>query len=261
MGKTDDRSYTLITGGSAGIGFELAKCFAKDGNNLIIVGRDRDKLDKAKEDLKIYNVKIEVLEIDLSVEKACEKVFDFVDKKNLSVDCLVNNAGVGSFGYFHEIGMTKELDLIQVNIKVVTELTKWFLRRMIESEHGAIINIASTAAFTSGPKMGVYYASKAYVVNFTEALYEEYKDKGIKISCICPGPVSTDFQNKAGIKKSEKTKGYMMSSKKVAELGYRDFKKGKLIIIPGIKNKVLVFLNNLLPRWTTRKIILRMNKG
>lgn len=261
MSKIDQRSYTLITGGTSGIGYELAKCFAKEGHNLIIVGRSKEKIEKFKESFKIYNISIEGIELDLSVDNACEQLFDFVDKKNLVVDCLVNNAGVGSFGYFHEVDMKKDMDLIQVNIRVVTEITKWFLSRMVAHEHGGIINIASTAAFSAGPKMNVYYASKAYVLSFTEALHEEYKDKGIRVSCICPGPVATDFQTRAGIKKSNAAKRYMMTSKEVAEVGYKGYKKGKLIIIPGFKNKLLIFINKLMPRSISRKIIMKMNKG
>ena len=142
----------------------------------------------------------------------------------------------------------------------ITKLTKYFLPKIIECKNGGILNVASTAAFCSGPRMAAYYASKAYVLNLTEAIYEECKDSGIRISCLCPGPVKTTFQDKAGIKKSESAKKYLMDAEEVAKVSYKDFKKGKLIIIPGMKNKLLVIGNKLLPRRISRKIILKTNK-
>ena len=132
--------------------------------------------------------------------------------------------------------------------------------KIIECKNGGILNVASTAAFCSGPRMAAYYASKAYVLNLTEAIYEEYKDNGIKISCLCPGPVKTSFQGKAGIKKSEAAKKYLMDAEEVAKICYKDFNRGRLIIIPGMKNKLLVIGNKLLPRNISRKIILKTNK-
>ena len=131
---------------------------------------------------------------------------------------------------------------------------------MIENKSGGILNVASTAAFASGPKMATYYASKAYVLNLTEAIHEELRAFGVKISCLCPGPVRTSFQSKAGINKSEKAKKYLMDADIVAKVGYEEFKKGKVIIIPGFKNKILVKANRLLPRAISRKIILKTNK-
>ena len=178
----------------------------------------------------------------------------------LNVDILVNNAGIGTFGDFSEIEWVKEEALIDINIKVLTKLTKYFLPKIIECKNGGILNVASTAAFCSGPRMAAYYASKAYVLNLTEAIYEECKDSGIRVSCLCPGPVKTTFQDKAGIKKSESAKKYLMDAEEVAKVSYKDFKKGKLIIIPGMKNKLLVIGNKLLPRRISRKIILKTNK-
>ncbi|MGL4330661.1 MAG: SDR family NAD(P)-dependent oxidoreductase, partial [Clostridium sp.] len=131
---------------------------------------------------------------------------------------------------------------------------------IIDYKNGGVLNVASTAAFCSGPRMAAYYASKAYVLNLTEAIYEEYKDNGIKISCLCPGPVKTSFQGKAGIKKSEAAKKYLMDAEEVAKICYKDFNRGRLIIIPGMKNKLLVIGNKLLPRNISRKIILKTNK-
>lgn len=261
MGKPYGRSCVLITGATTGIGYELAKLYAKDENNLILVARDEERLKEVKDELEFYNIKVYTIALDLSEDNSCEKVLDFVNKKNLSVDILINNAGMGSFGYLSEIEMESELKLIDVNIRALTELTKIFLPSMIEHGEGAIMNVASTAAFCAGPKMATYYASKSYVLNFTEALYEELKGSEIKVSCLCPGPVKTNFQEKSGIKKKESAKKALMTPKDVAKVAYKDFKKGKLIIIPGFKNKLIIKLNKLIPRSLSRKIILMMNKG
>lgn len=254
------RNYTLITGASTGIGYELAKLFAKDRHNLILVARDEGKLETAKNELSKYNVEVKILSLDLSKSEDIQGLFNYVEMNKLNVDILVNNAGIGTFGDFSEIEWVKEEALIDINIKVLTKLTKYFLPKIIECKNGGIINVASTAAFCSGPRMAAYYASKAYVLNLTEAIYEECKDSGIRISCLCPGPVKTTFQDKAGIKKSESAKKYLMDAEEVAKVSYKDFKKGKLIIIPGMKNKLLVIGNKLLPRRISRKIILKTNK-
>ena len=254
------RNYTLITGASTGIGYELAKLFAKDRHNLILVARDEGKLETAKNELSKYNVEVKILSLDLSKSGDIQGLFNYVEMNKLNVDILVNNAGIGTFGDFSEIEWVKEEALIDINIKALTKLTKYFLPKIIECKNGGILNVASTAAFCSGPRMAAYYASKAYVLNLTEAIYEECKDSGIRISCLCPGPVKTTFQDKAGIKKSESAKKYLMDAEEVAKVSYKDFKKGKLIIIPGMKNKLLVIGNKLLPRRISRKIILKTNK-
>lgn len=254
------RNYTLITGASTGIGYELAKLFAKDRHNLILVARDEGKLETAKNELSKYNVEVKILSLDLSKSEDIQGLFNYVEMNKLNVDILVNNAGIGTFGDFSEIEWVKEEALIDINIKVLTKLTKYFLPKIIECKNGGILNVASTAAFCSGPRMAAYYASKAYVLNLTEAIYEECKDSGIRVSCLCPGPVKTTFQDKAGIKKSESAKKYLMDAEEVAKVSYKDFKKGKLIIIPGMKNKLLVIGNKLLPRRISRKIILKTNK-
>lgn len=254
------RNYTLITGASTGIGYELAKLFAKDRHNLILVARDEGKLETAKNELSKYNVEVKILSLDLSKSEDIQGLFNYVEMNKLNVDILVNNAGIGTFGDFSEIEWVKEEALIDINIKALTKLTKYFLPKIIECKNGGILNVASTAAFCSGPRMAAYYASKAYVLNLTEAIYEECKDSGIRISCLCPGPVKTTFQDKAGIKKSESAKKYLMDAEEVAKVSYKDFKKGKLIIIPGMKNKLLVIGNKLLPRRISRKIILKTNK-
>ena len=252
--------YTIITGGTEGIGFELAKLFAANKHNLVIVARNETKLKKIKcEFEKEYKIAVEIIQVDLSVDKSCEKVIRIVEEKNLIVDNLINNAGVGSLGSFHESEDGFEEKLININIIALTNLTKYFLKKMIERRNGGILNVASTAAFIGGPKMAIYYSSKAYVLSLTEALHDEAREFGIRVSCLCPGPVGTSFQEKAGIKKSEKAKKYLMSASKVAEVAYIGFFKGKAIIIPGYMNKLLILVNKLIPRSVSRKIILKSN--
>ena len=252
--------YTLITGASTGIGYELAKLFAKDKHNLILVSRNKIKLESVKNELEKYNIDIKILALDLLKSEDIKNIFNYVEINKLNIDILVNNAGIGTFGDFNDIEWKKDEELIDINIKALTQLTKYFLPKILECKNGGILNVASTAAFCSGPRMAAYYASKAYVLNLTEAIYEEYKDNGIKISCLCPGPVKTSFQGKAGIKKSESTKKYLMDAEEVAKICYKDFNRGRLIIIPGMKNKLLVIGNKLLPRNISRKIILKTNK-
>lgn len=254
-----DNSYVLITGASSGIGYELAKLFKRDGYNLILVARNKERLKIASDRLKDKESKIIMLDVDLSKEEEIDKLIRFINENKIEVDILVNNAGVGSFGDFTEIDWSIEEKLIDINIKALTKLTKYFLPKIIEKRSGGILNVASTAAFASGPRMATYYASKAYVLNITEAIHEEVKDYGVKISCLCPGPVRTSFQSKAGISKSEQAKKYLMDADIVAKVGYDQFKKGKVIIIPGFKNKILVSLNKIFPRVISRKIILKTN--
>lgn len=256
-----ENKYTLITGGSEGIGFELAKLFAKDKNNIILAARNEEKLLRAKNDLEDkFGIKVEIIVCDLSKIDGVNKLIKAVDENNLPVDNLINNAGIGSFGPFYEAVDNFENTLININIISLTELTKYFLKKMIKEGNGGIMNVASTAAFVGGPKMAMYYSSKAYVLSLTEAIHDEVKDKGIRVSCLCPGPVKTSFQEKAGIQKSDKAKKYLMTAEQVAKEGYKGFLKGKAIIIPGFKNKILVLGNKLIPRALSRKIIMNNNQ-
>lgn len=251
--------YTLITGASMGIGYELAKLFAKDKRNLILISRNILKLQDVKNELSKFNVDIKILALDLKNSEDIQDLFNYIEANKLNINILINNAGIGTFGDFNNIEWKSEEALIDINIKALTKLTKYFLPKVVKEKEGGILNVASTAAFCSGPRMATYYASKAYVLNLTEAIYEEYKETGIKISCLCPGPVKTSFQDKAGIKKSKSAKKYLMDAEEVAKICYKDFYKRKVIIIPGFKNKLLVMGNKLLPRSISRKIILKNN--
>ncbi len=256
----NDERYTLITGGSEGIGYELAKLFSQDGHNVIIVARNETKLLKVKRELEEkYKNKVKTISIDFTVEKSCEELIEIVDKKNIIVDNLINNVGIGSFGDFCDAPEGFEDKIIDINIRTVTLLTKYYMKQMLVRRSGNILNVASTAAFVAGPRMAMYYSTKAYVLSLTEALYEEGKEKGVYIGCLCPGPVRTEFQEKAGIKKAESAKKYLMDASVVAEKAYSGFKKKKPIIIPGFKNKIAVFGGKISPRSISRKVILKNN--
>ena len=256
----NDEKYTLITGGSEGIGYELAKLFSKDGHNVIIVARNETKLLKVKRELKEkYKNKVKTISLDFTVEKSCEELIEFVDKKNFIVDNLINNVGIGSFGDFCDAEEGFEDRIIDINIRTVTTLTKYYMKQMLSRGSGNILNVASTASFVAGPRMAMYYSTKAYVLSLTEALYEEARGTGVYIGCLCPGPVKTTFQEKAGIKKAESAKKYLMDASDVAQKAYAGFKKKKAIIIPGFKNKLAVFGGKIAPRSISRKIILKNN--
>ena len=258
MGK-----YTIITGASSGIGYELSKLFAQSGNNLILVARNYEALYKVKEEIsKLSNVNIEVLSIDLSKENCVDCILGFVEEKDIIVDNLINNAGLGDFGEFAKSDYKKQLEMIQVNIMALTKLTKVFLEDMAQRGAGGILNVASTAAFAPGANMSVYYATKAYVLSLTEALYEEYTNKGIRVMALCPGAVDTGFQQKAGIKKSKLAKGNIMNPEEVALIGYSKYiKTKKAIVVPGLKNKLLIQAMRIFPRSLIRKIIKMVNQG
>ena len=256
----NDEKYTLITGGSEGIGYELAKLFSKDGHNVIIVARNETKLLKVKRELEEKDKnKVKTISLDFTVEKSCEELIDIVDKKNFVVDNLINNVGIGSFGDFCDAEEGFEDRIIDINIRTVTILTKYYMKQMLSRGSGNILNVASTASFVAGPRMAMYYSTKAYVLSLTEALYEEARGTGVYIGCLCPGPVKTTFQEKAGIKKAESAKKYLMDASDVAQKAYAGFNKKKAIIIPGFKNKLAVFGGKIAPRSISRKIILKNN--
>ncbi|MGL4847450.1 MAG: SDR family NAD(P)-dependent oxidoreductase [Clostridium sp.] len=249
--------YTLITGGTKGIGYELAKLFADDGKNLFLVSRNEEELEKVSKELRKKKVNILYKALNLAKENELEELLLELDK--LEIENIVNNAGVGSFGYFEEVEEKKDVVLLDLNIKAPTIIMKRLLPKMKKRGAGGILNVASTAAFVGGPKMSAYYSSKAYILTLTEALFEECIESNIKVSCLCPGPVKTGFQKEAGIVKSEKAKKYLMEASYVAKVGYNSFKKGKVIIVPGFKNKIMVLGTKFLPRCIIRKIIFKTN--
>lgn len=237
----------LVTGASSGIGREMAKILSDMGYDLILVARRKKKLEELKKQL---TTKVTIINLDISSTYNCMKLYDKVKKED--IDIVINNAGFGLFGEFTETSLDKELDMIDTNIKAVHTLTKLFLKDFKEKDSGYILNVASSAAFLSGPLMSTYYATKGYVLKLTEAIYEELRreDSNVYIGALCPGPVDTEFNDVANVKFSIQS----MNCHDVAEYAINQMFKRKLIIIPGWKMKFIVF-SRLLPR----KLLLRIN--
>lgn len=252
----------LITGSSGGIGSDLARLFARDGFNLILTARRLEKLNELKSELENqFKINVSVISLDLSEKNAAKSLYDFTKSHNLSVDILVNNAGFGDFALFSDCKLEKQQQMIQLNIMTLTELTKLFLPQMLERKNGRILNIASVASFMPGPKMSVYYASKAFVRSFSEALSVELKKSGVTVTALCPGPVSTDFWNRAEADNSSLFKHlFFASSEKVAEFGYKCLMKGKVLAIPNFSTRFFVFLAKFLPLSWTRNLVYKIQK-
>lgn len=253
----------LITGATSGIGYELANVFAENGYNLVLVARRADRLEKIKAEFeKDFGVSVIYIVKDLSEPTAVEEIAAEIKKCQINIDILINNAGIGVYGNFSQTEREKELNMIKLNITALTDLTKLLLGDMVKKRSGKILNVASTAAFQPGPKMAVYFASKAYVLSFSEALREEVKQYGVTVSCLCPGSTKTEFQKQAaseGILGSLREK-VMMDAKTVASIAYNGLRKDKAIIIPGFKNKMLIILERFLPRFIVRSIVAKIMK-
>jgi len=253
------KSYTLITGASGGIGHDLAILAAADGKNLVLVARSADKLDQLSETIRKNN-KSEVIPIalDLSEEVGVNKLISEITLKDLNIDTLINNAGFGDFGDFAKADLTKNLEMIRLNISTLTQLSHFALQRMLKAGRGRILNVASTASFMPGPGMAVYYASKAYVLSFSEALTRELKGTGVSVTTLCPGPTDTSFASAAGLGKSLMHRMLPpATSMQVAKAGYKAMIKGRAIEIPGFVNK----LSTMAPRFSPRSIIRNMIYG
>lgn len=263
MTSANQTSTVLITGGSIGIGYEMARLYAQEDHNLVLVARNQVSLKKAKQTLeKDYQVNVTIFSEDLSISGAGKKIFDKIKKKKIEIDVLVNNAGFGVNGSFAESDLNKQLKMLDLNIRTLTELTWLYLQPMKQKNKGSIINVASTAGFQPGPFMAGYYASKAYVLHFTEALAEELKNTGIKVSAFCPGPTETEFFERAGMNmafSSETLLSPVMTARKAALINHKKVKKGKTIIIPGFLNKMTAQSVRFSPRFIVRKIAAKIN--
>ncbi len=244
----------LVTGASHGIGFELCRLLARDEFGIIMVARNRESMEQAAATMRQnFGVQVTVIVQDLAAPQAAQTLFDNVQSRGLSVDVLVNNAGFGLFGRFAETDPVREMEMVQVNIVALTELSKLFLPGMVGRKWGRILNVASTAAFQAGPLMAVYYATKAYVLSFSEAIGFELKKTGVTVTALCPGPTKSGFQSEAKMSKSRLFRGHVMDAETVAEAGFRGMMRGKAIVVPGGRNKFLVFLVRLVPRSIARR--------
>lgn len=242
----------LITGASSGIGLELAKIFGRNGYNLVLASKDAQKLEKAKKQI-IGTGTIITIPKDLSEPRSAKELYRQIKNAGFEIEILVNNAGVGVWGKFHEQSIEKVEQMLRLNIVTLTSLTHLFLQDMIKNRRGKILNVASIAGFFPGPLMTSYYASKAYVLHFSEALSKELEGTGITITTLCPGATETNFYKAAGAQYGMFV--HSMSAEKVAQAGYDGLMKNKKIIIPGLKNKLRVFATRFLPRKTVLNMV------
>jgi uncharacterized protein len=245
----------LITGASSGIGLELVKIFAANKINLVLVARSEGKLNELANEAKQQGVTVQVLAKDLSSYNTSNEIFDWCAKQNIQIDYLVNNAGIGYFGFFYDSDWKKQEQIINLNITALTQLTHLFLPGMVQRKNGKVLNVASTAAFQPGPTMSVYYATKAYVLHFSEAIANELENTGVTVTALCPGPTESGFQSAAAMEQSKLVKGKKLpTSKQVAEYGYAAMMKGKKVAIHGIMNYLLA--NSV--RFSPREMVLKM---
>jgi short-subunit dehydrogenase len=251
------KEFALITGATAGIGYELAKLFAANHFNLALVARDEARLKNVADELRAaHNIETIVLPKDLSNSAAPREILDAL--RDTPVSVLVNNAGFGSQGAFAEEKLELSLNMMHVNMDALVQLTHLFLEPMLKRQSGRILNVASTAAFQPGPFTNIYYATKAFVFSFSVALAEELAGTGITVTTLCPGFTKTEFHERAGFQRSSRWLP-MMSAQDVAQIGFRGLMNGKRIVIPGVRNKLTAAVSRRLPATFTAKIVRRMN--
>ena len=240
----------LITGASTGIGRELAYIAAENGYDVALVARRAETLGPVAADVeRKTSRKAHIFPVDLSVPNAARQLIADVAQAGLTIDVLINNAGFGLVGKFWELPDDEQMQMVQLNIGALTQLTRLYLPDMIERRTGYILNVASTAAFQAGPLMAVYYASKSYVVSFSEAIHNEAKEFGVKVCCLCPGPTLTEFDKRAGMTNTKLFEGgHVMSAVEVARIGWNAMKEAKPLVVAGRLNATMAFLTRFAPR-------------
>jgi len=246
----------LITGASAGIGREFAHRFARDGHDCVLLARSDDALHDLADTLEsTHSGNTHVLPADLSVPGVADDILAKLQERDLTVDMLVNNAGFGARGSFAELDAPQQIDMIQVNVTALTHLTRHLLPGMLDRDRGGVLNVASTAAFQPGPYMSVYYATKAYVLSFSEGLAGEVRDTNVTVTCLAPGPTETAFMDRAdmhGTKLFENAS--KMTPEAVAETGYEAFRDGQSLVVPGWPNKIGAVMVRFTPRSVARRV-------
>ena len=256
------RKTALITGASAGIGAELARVFAGHDHDLVLVARRRDALEALAGQLEgKHGITATVVVDDLGDPEAPDRIFAAARDARIHVDVLVNNAGFGLGGPFSETPIERETAMVQVNITALMQLTKLFVAPMLRRRRGYVMNVASTAAFFPGPGMSVYYATKAFVFSFSQAIAEELSDSGVVVSCLCPGPTETEFTQVAQLNRPKLFDSNVADARDVAEFGYRALMAGWRVAIPGARNKFLVQAQRFVPRRLVARAVHRLNES
>ncbi len=253
-----EKKTALITGASSGIGLELAHMFARDGYGLVLVARSKVVLHTLAQTLEQkFGVKVEVWVTDLADPSAVDELDHFLKEQELHIDVLVNNAGFGLYGDFVETDEVQEVRMMQLNMVVLTQLTKRLLPSMIARRQGRILNVASTASFQPGPYLAVYSATKAYVLSFSEAIAEELHGTCVTVTALCPGPTATGFERAAKLEKSKLFKGKLMDARAVAQIGYEALMRGQRVVISGFKNRFMAQI----VRFTPRRLVTKVAKS
>lgn len=256
----DAPETVLITGASSGIGKALAETFAADGSRLILVARSHDKLEALAADLKTrHGIDVLVISQDLSCAGAAVEVFRKIREAGWPVDVLVNNAGFGEHGRFQDISIERQLAMVQLNVGALLDLTHLVLPQMIERRRGAILNLGSTAAFQPGPYAAVYFATKAFVLSFSDALWEEVRHFNVGVTCLCPGPTQTNFGNDSGMNQTRIFRLTSMDPLEVARAGHRAVRRGRRRVIPGLLNKLTAFATRFVPRGALIRVLSYFN--
>jgi len=255
------KETVLITGASSGIGLELAKCFAAEKSNLILVARNTSAMETLAAELRHeHGIEVHIITADLARPESAQMIFDELKGRGTVVDVLVNNAGFGLHGGFAELPLKRQMEMVQVNIAALVALTGLFLPGMIQQKRGGILNVGSVAGFLPGPNMAVYFATKAFVLSFSEALHEELRGSGVTVTDLCPGPTETNFFQTA---RSHRTRRMQvvkkMSAAKVAVAGHRAFRQGQCVNVPGVKNFLLAQLLRIFPRSAIRRTVAHYN--
>jgi short-subunit dehydrogenase len=254
------RPIALITGASLGLGAEFARLFAANGYDLVITARDAGRLAAVRREVEgLHGASVRVIVADLGDPAAPRAIFDEINAAGVEVETLVNNAGFGMYGFFHQCDRDGAMDLIQVNVNALVLLTRLFVDGMVARKRGRILNVASTAAFQPGPMQSTYYASKAFVLSFTEAIASELKGTGVTATALCPGPTPTGFQQRANVGQLRGLKLLMrVSPETVVRAGFDGMIRGKPVVIPGMLNRILAFMVRLAPRRLVATVVRRM---
>lgn len=251
------QEYAVVTGATSGIGLEFARLFAADGISLVLVARGKQVLEQVATELRdSFAVDVHIIAADLTKLADVESVYEYTSGNKLPVRYIINNAGVGDYGEFIDGSWQKELGMINLNIVALTYLTKKYVTQFVKNGSGHIVNVASTAAFQPGPLMAVYYATKSYVLHFSEAVATEVHKHGVRITALCPGPTASKFQEAAAMADSKLVQGKLLpTAAQVARYGYKAMRRGKVVAIHGTGNKLGAYAVRLLPRRTVRAMV------